>query len=176
VKKPQPTAPNSPRKRRTREHIIADLSMNFVERHIFENGDTAIRPTADYGYDLILETYDAEGYPEPDLAYMQLKATDDMQRHERDDSYWLQVDMRDCRRWIETVYPDFLILYDAIAKRAFWLHVQGYSREHPLKHALAGSVRVDIPKKNRFGSGTMQAMRKIKAEISRQFKEREDLP
>jgi len=45
------------RKRRTREHIIADLGVNHVERHILLCGHTAERVFYDYGYDLALTTF-----------------------------------------------------------------------------------------------------------------------
>jgi len=48
----------SPRKQRTRQHVIADQSVNHVERLIIDAGHTAQRLTADYGYDLVLFTYD----------------------------------------------------------------------------------------------------------------------
>ena len=62
-----------PRKRRTREHVIADLSVNHVERFIIDEGHTAQRVDPDYGYDLSLVTYDADGYVEPGLIYLQLE-------------------------------------------------------------------------------------------------------
>jgi hypothetical protein len=46
-----------PRKRRTREHVIADLSVHHVEGFILEEGHTAQRLDSDYGYDLVLFTY-----------------------------------------------------------------------------------------------------------------------
>ena len=46
------------RKRRTREHIIADLSVNHVERAILRAGHTTQRVLQDYGFDLYLTTYD----------------------------------------------------------------------------------------------------------------------
>ena len=33
----------------------------------------------DYGYDLILFTFDEQGYAEPDLVYLQLKAAETLQ-------------------------------------------------------------------------------------------------
>lgn len=42
------------RTRRTREHIIADLSMNHVERLIFRCGYSAERIEHDYGTDLVI--------------------------------------------------------------------------------------------------------------------------
>ena len=43
-----------PRKRRTRQPVIADLSIHHVEGFILEEGHTAQRLERDYGYDLLL--------------------------------------------------------------------------------------------------------------------------
>jgi hypothetical protein len=66
----------TPRKQRTRQHVMADQSLNYVERFIIDAGHTAQRLTQDYGYDLILFTYDERGYAEPGAAFLQLKASD----------------------------------------------------------------------------------------------------
>ena len=44
--------PKTARKKRTREHIIADLSAHHVEGHILRCGCTAERIVHDYGMDL----------------------------------------------------------------------------------------------------------------------------
>ena len=49
------------RKRRTREHVIADLSVNHVERVVLRCGWTVQRLNPDYGIDLVMTTYDASG-------------------------------------------------------------------------------------------------------------------
>lgn len=64
------------RKRRTRQHIIADLSCNHIERIALLCGYSVERVRADYGNDLILFTYDEHGEPETGLIYIQAKATD----------------------------------------------------------------------------------------------------
>src|SRR5690349_12272288 len=63
-----------PRKRRTRQHIIADQSVNHLERFIIDEGHVVQRVEHDYGYDLILLTFDATGYAEPGYATLQIKA------------------------------------------------------------------------------------------------------
>ncbi len=68
-----------PRKQRTREHVIADLSVHYVEGFILQEGHTPYRLTPDYGYDLVLFTYDEQGYIEPGSAYIQLKAAETLQ-------------------------------------------------------------------------------------------------
>ena len=65
-----------PRKQRTRQHVIADLSAHYVEGFILEEGHTAQRLTSDYSYDLIMRTFDEAGYAEPGSVYFQLKATE----------------------------------------------------------------------------------------------------
>ena len=47
-----------PRKQRTRQHVIADLSVHYLEGFILQEGHTPYRLTPDYGYDLVLLTYD----------------------------------------------------------------------------------------------------------------------
>src|SRR5262245_5190224 len=69
-----------PRKQRTRQHVIADQSVNYVERFIIDQGHTTQRVTQDYGYDLILFTYDAAGYVEPGAAFIQLKGSETLAR------------------------------------------------------------------------------------------------
>ena len=61
---------NSPasRKRRTREHVIADLSVNFVERQVLQCGHTLERVFHDYGIDLVMHSYNDKGEIEPELA------------------------------------------------------------------------------------------------------------
>jgi hypothetical protein len=60
------------RKQRTRQHIIADLSVNYVERMILHEGHTVQRWLSDYGYDLAMVTFDEQGYAEPGLVFFQL--------------------------------------------------------------------------------------------------------
>jgi len=67
-----------PKKRRTREHIIADLSVNYVERYILSCGYSVERVQKDYGYDLLIFTYDDRGEIENGQIYVQLKATDSL--------------------------------------------------------------------------------------------------
>ena len=53
------------RKQRTRQHVIADLSVHHVEGFILEEGHTTQRLGSHHGYDLIARTFDEHGYIEP---------------------------------------------------------------------------------------------------------------
>jgi hypothetical protein len=70
------SASTGPRKRRTREHVIADLSVNHVERFVLRCGWTTERTRHDYGLDLEMKTYNAAGETESEHVLLQLKATD----------------------------------------------------------------------------------------------------
>src|SRR6266404_7953152 len=89
----------APRKRRTRQHVIADLSVHHVERFILEEGHTAQRLSSDYSYDLLLRTFDEAGYAEPGLVYIQLKAAESLQAVGSE--YVFDVDIRDYHLWID---------------------------------------------------------------------------
>jgi hypothetical protein len=69
------------RKRRTREHIIADLSANHLEYFILKAGFTMEKFEADYGYDAQLHTYTEAGEYENGTVYIQLKATDNLESY-----------------------------------------------------------------------------------------------
>jgi Domain of unknown function (DUF4365) len=64
------------KKKRPRQHIIADLSVNHVERSIILCGYSVERVDYDYGIDLVIFTYDLNGEIENGHIYVQLKATD----------------------------------------------------------------------------------------------------
>ena len=67
-----------PKKRRTRQHVIAELSANHVERYALLCGYSVERVEHDYGIDLILFTYDDNGEIENGQIFIQLKATDSL--------------------------------------------------------------------------------------------------
>ncbi len=69
-----------PRKRRTRQHVLADLSVNHVERQVLRCGWTVERMIHDYGIDLELFTFDKQGEVEEGTVQMQLKASERLRR------------------------------------------------------------------------------------------------
>ena len=64
------------RKLRTRQHVIADLGINYVERQGLVSGGAVQRMYSDYGYDLIMSTLNALGEIEPGIVFFQVKSTD----------------------------------------------------------------------------------------------------
>src|SRR5271169_4953948 len=100
-----------PRKQRTRQHVIADLSVHHVEGFILEDGHTAQRLGSDYGYDLIVRTFDRGGYIEPGAIYFQFEAMETLAESGLD--YVYDVDIRDYNLWTREEPPVILILFDA---------------------------------------------------------------
>jgi hypothetical protein len=66
----------SQRKCRTRAHVIADLSVNHVERCVLRCGWTVQRFSPDYGLDLLMTTFNQRGEIENGDVRIQIKATD----------------------------------------------------------------------------------------------------
>lgn len=114
------------RKRRTREHIIADLSVNFAERQALLCGHSVERTMHDYGIDLRLYTYDSNGEVENGEIQMQLKATDNLVLVDQGLSIAFRIESADLETWLCEPMPVILIVYDAQNDKAYWLYVQAY--------------------------------------------------
>jgi Domain of unknown function (DUF4365) len=151
-------------KRRTRQHVIADISVHHVEGFILKEGHTVQRLGSDYGFDLILFTFDAEGYAEPGLIYFQCKAMDQLDESASDVVY--DVDIRDYNLWLLERSPVILILYDASRRRAFWLAFQRYFREDAARQPKKGAktVRVRVPQRQAVNRRAIGRMRDLKWE------------
>jgi hypothetical protein len=147
-------------KQRTREHVIADLCENHVERLAILAGYTIQRVEKDYGYDVFLATYDDDGYLEQELVRLQLKSRTKIWKIKlrTEECFSLQVDARDYRGWCEAVFPVFLILYDADTHEAYWLHIQSYAAEQS-GETPRRNVNLRIPRDNILGVETMRMMR-----------------
>jgi hypothetical protein len=154
-----------PRKHCTRQHVIADLSVHHVEGFILEEGHTAERLGSDYGYDLILFTYDAQGYAEPGLIYLQLKGMETVDESGTD--YVYDVDIRDYNLWMMEEMPVILVLFDASRGRAYWIPVQRYFREDMTRRPKKGArtVRVRLPHRQVVNRRAIAKIRELKREI-----------
>jgi len=156
-----------PRKQRTRAHVIADQSLNHVERFIIDEGHTAQRVEKDYGYDLFLFTYDHQGYVEPGLVSLQFKAAETSPAV--GPAYVFDLDIRDYNLWMLERWPVILILFDASRRRAYWLPVQRYFREDMTRRPKKGAktVRVRVPKRQAVNRRAIATMRDLKWESRR---------
>ncbi len=138
------------RKRRTREHIISDLSVNYFERQSLLCGFSVERVTHDYGYDLFLFTYNAEGEIDNGDIRVQLKATDNLPSPKPDGTFPFLVSRSDLVLWLNELMPVILSIYDAQADTAYWLYIQQYFHQIAEFNffAVGQTVTVHVPLTN----------------------------
>jgi hypothetical protein len=152
----------SERKRRTREHIIADLSVNFVERFILRCGWVARRLNPDYGVDLALETFNSAGEVENGWVLFQLKATESIKRLAKKNVISVQLDWRDVVYWLNAREPGILIIYDATQDCAWWLHLQEALRHSLESRRRAFTLTLHVPLENRLDEAAIRQYARIR--------------
>ncbi len=116
------------RKRRTREHILEDLSIHHVEGHVLRCGWVVERMEHDYGIDLEIITFDRVGQVEAGTILLQVKATDRLRVRREMTTVRFRLDRGDLVLWLAELRPVILIVYDARRDIAYWLYVQSYFR------------------------------------------------
>jgi hypothetical protein len=161
------------RKRRTREHILADLSANHVERHVLQCGFAVERVVHDYGIDLILFTYDEQGECEPGNVFLQLKATDRLKLISSGLKIAFPLDRADLLSWLEQTMPVILIVYDGKTDLAYWLYVQAYFEKQqgfsPAK--MRQKTTVHVPIANTVTQEAIRRFADFRESICRQARE-----
>lgn len=166
------------KKRRTREHILADLSVNFVERFVLLGGHSTERIQNDYGIDLLMFTYGDNGEIENGHVQLQLKATDHIKKLKNSDYIAFSVQMADVTAWQWEPLPVILVIYDAEAGgQAYWLYVQNYvnNPENLGRLAEAASDEQDtitfhVPVENQINSAAIERFRNYRERILAQVK------
>lgn len=97
-----------------------------MERLALLCGYSVERVAHDYGIDLVLSTYDANGEPENGSVYLQLKATDAPAYLADKQTIAFPVERAHLEYWLQEIAPVILIVYDAPADTAYWLYIQAY--------------------------------------------------
>ena len=150
------------RKRRTREHIIADLSVNHVERFVLLAGHAPHRIILDYGYDLIVQTFDANGEMESGSFLFQLKSSDNPTIVTDGNAFAVVISRRDLEAWTEEREPVYLVLFDAPQETAYW---QLMTKETLPSAILAGqseTVTIRIPASQRLNVESIETFQQTK--------------
>jgi hypothetical protein len=156
-----------PRKRRTRQHVIADLSMNHVERHVLLAGHTVFPIRPDYGLDLAMVTYSGDGEVEPGILLIQVKSSDAPRFVVNGQAVAVTVERADLSVWLMEPLPVVLIMYDAQRDVAFWLYVQA-SYEPGTRVGLSASSRtvtLRIPTGNVVTADAMDRLAQLKNDL-----------
>ncbi len=155
-----------PRKKRTREHVIADLSANHVERFVLRCGYAVERLEKDYGLDLALFTFDHDGNLESGVVWMQLKATDDLRLDTDRNAIVVRLARADLLSWLADIYPVILVVYDARLDKAYWVHLQEYFRDRLLLARLwrRASLTIYVPVENVISEEAIRRFALLKAQ------------
>lgn len=153
------------KKRRTREHVIADLAVNHVERVVLHCGWTLHRVIHDYGLDAALTTYTAEGEVENGVVWLQIKSTDQLQQLKHSQSAAVRVARKDLLSWVGELYPVVLVIYDAANDQAYWIHVQAELQGGKVfEFARTGtSLTVTIPLAQKVDEPAIREFQRLKA-------------
>ncbi len=161
-----------PKKRRPREHIIADISVNYVERLIFLCGYSVERVEYDYGYDLIIFTYDSSGEIENGQIYVQLKATDSLRVIEDKETISFSLFRSDLELWLLEPMPCILIVYSAKMDKAYWLYLQAYfeSLANFDLSQIRETITVYIPQENLLNQEAIKKFANYKNKVLQQLK------
>lgn len=167
------TMKSQPRKRRTREHVIADLSVNHVERHALLCGYTLERFRHDYGIDLVLFTYSPEGEVEDECVFLQLKASDGLRLRPGQKTFSFRIERRDLVYWLGQMLPVILIVYDGRKELAYWLYVQSYfQKRHEFNLFTAGKmVTLEFPTTNVVDAGAFRRFARFRDRVIAQKNE-----
>ena len=155
---------SDPRKRRTREHIIADLSVNHVEKFVLQCGWTVHRFSPDYGLDLLLTTFNRRGEIENGDVRLQIKATDSIKLTSARDAIGVRLEWRDLVYWLNEPLPVILVVYDAKADRAWWLYLQETlrARGRQVPSRAVASLTVNVPLANVLDAQAVRRFRKFR--------------
>ncbi len=163
----------SARPARTREHYIADLSINYIERFVLLQGHTVGGKRYDYGYDLVMDTYDYKGNThfntgeyERGNILLQLKATDNLNVLKDGETISFSISHKHVELWREETMPVILIVYDVVAEVAYWLYTQRYFKA-PGFHIppQQQEITVHIPKSNVVNAEAIETFRRYKREV-----------
>ena len=148
------------RKRRTREHIIEDLSENHLERKVLLKGHVLRRPERDYGVDVTMFHFGADGAIENGEVRFQLKATDHLKLIKNKTLISFPIKSGDLHYWALEIYPFILIVFDAQSEKAFWLHIQEYVGRHPDRvDPEKETINVLIPAANKLSVKSIETFR-----------------
>ena len=162
------------RPERTREHYIDALGRNYIERLILLQGHTADEPRPDYGYDIVITTFDYKGTSdfkrgevENGAIYVQLKSTDALKKAKKDSTQIsFPIKRRHLVYWINEPLPVILIVYSVPDRQAYWLHMQPYLKasEFTMPPVTQEEVTIHLSTNNVMDEDAIETFRQYKAD------------
>lgn len=158
------------RKIRTHEHVIADLSYNFLERKVLQRGHWLDAPNNDYGVDAIMFHHNEQGEIENGEVRFQMKASEHLRLS---DSGFVsrRIELKDLRYWYFEPYPFVLMLYEAARNTGYWIHIQDYVDQNPqIMDSGKETTMIRIPLKNKLTVTTIDRLRQLSLKTVESFR------
>ncbi len=153
--------------RRTREHVIADLGVCFVEWQALQCGYVVERMRHDYGIDLEMKTFNENGERERGDIHIQVKATDRLLLRPTTAAFSFRVARTNLVDWVYEVEPVILIVFDAKKKRGYWVCIQALFPD-PEKvnfFAFGKTASIRVPVASRLNPNAMRKMARLRDEF-----------
>ncbi len=139
------------KKLRPREHVIADLGVNYLQRRVLLRGHAFDTIQPDYGIDSLMYIYNDNREAENGAVNFQVKATDHLNILQDGKTISNRLETSHLRYWHGELMPVIFVLYDASRDRAFWLYMQNYIDEHDNQlHWSQKENTIRIPVRNRL--------------------------
>lgn len=161
-------------KLRTRQHVLADLSINYAERQILLRGFAVNRLFTDYGIDLGMLTFADNGEVENGHVLFQVKATDSLHLLADRKTISFRIEVADLKWWQDEWSPVILVIYDGQRDQAWWLYMQAYLEEKNVSlDDLSDDqdrVTVRIPMQNRLNRRSIETFRALRNARQEQLK------
>ena len=150
------------RKVRTREHVTADLSYNFLEWKVLQRGHWLDAPRNDYGIDATMFHHNERGEVENGEVRFQLKAASKLRTSRDGTLISLRVEMKDLRYWYFELFPVVIVVYHVEKHRGFWLHIQEYVNQDPgVMESDASTVTLHIPIRHKLDVRAIARFREL---------------
>ena len=152
------------RKRRTREHIIEEMSANFLERKVLQRGHMLVRaPQREYGWDATMFHFSPQnGEIENGEVRFQLKATDRIDSSKKYASCRVQTKDLHYWYWEDQQMPFIVLLYDAESECGYWVRVRQHVDDIKLEiNPDQETIDLRIPWSNRLTVKTIDRFRQL---------------
>ncbi|MEN0049431.1 MAG: DUF4365 domain-containing protein [Bacteroidota bacterium] len=151
------------KKKRTRQHIIEDLGLNYVERQFLLAGHSVQRIYRDYGYDANVFTYDINGEVENGMILIQLKSSDQPKLSKDQQAIEYSLSKRDLELWLLEREMMLLVFYDADSEKAYFVILQEYFTKNKLSlQQVRKYIQIRIDLANELTPESVKEIRAIK--------------
>jgi hypothetical protein len=154
--------PTKNRKRRTRAHVISDLSVNHVEKLVLQCGWVVQRFNPDYGLDLLMTTFNRRGEIENGDVRLQIKATDSIRLVAGSQAIAVRVEWRDMIYCFNEPLPVILVIYDAKSDRAWWIYLNQKIREEGRAVTTTAKLTISVPLANVLDTKAVRRFRRFR--------------